>query len=340
MSVACGLASSPVMADHLKESLSGMLKKKEETPSLVNLNGIDLDGKAKPLKPKSRSSKAVVATVNGEKIRKKEADTYLSKRTNGKIKDFDLLPKKQRLSLIKELALPKIIAKKAQKAFSSEEKDALIARAWMQNAMAKAKVPEAQIKAAYERIKAQAKAKSALAQLPPLEKIKERIKMQIAEQQLIGQLMRGVEVKVDSTSKDIAGYAGMIPIYVEDVNKALARMTKGKMTWATLSPKDRLGVLNMIAPSKLITLSAKNALTKEQKDAVLANVWMQKKLSEIDVSEKELKARYAKLKTILKKSKSKKKLPEFSKIEPSLKMEIAREKLVKSLTKDAKITLK
>jgi len=147
-------------------------------------------------------------------------------------------------------------------------------------------------------------------------------------------------VKVDNTSDKVAGYAGMIPIYIDDVNKALARMTKGKMTWATLPPRDRLKVLNMIAPSKLITLSAKIALSQKQKDTVLANVWMQKKLSEINVSDEEAKRRYNKLKTALKKAKSKKKLPEFSKIERNLKMEIAREKLVKSLTKNAKIQLK
>jgi len=338
--IVCGLITSPVMADHLKESLSGMLKQKEQTPSMVNLDGIDLAGKRKHLKPKSRSAKAVIATVNGKKIRKKEADAYLAERTNGKIKDFDMLPKKQRLSLIKELSLPMILAKKASADFSDEEKDALISRAWMQNAILNAKVPDVQIKAAYDRIKAQAKAKSALAQLPPFEKIKDRIRMQIAEQQIIRQLMRGVEVKVDNTSDKVAGYAGMIPIYIDDVNKALARMTKGKMTWATLPPRDRLKVLNMIAPSKLITLSAKNALSQKQKDTVLANVWMQKKLSEINVSDEEAKKRYNKLKTALKKAKSKKKLPEFSKIERNLKMEIAREKLVKSLTKNAKIQLK
>ena len=338
--VVLGLAVSPIMADHLKESLSGMLKKKEETPSMVNLNGIDLSGKAKKLKPKIRSAKAVIAVVEGKKIRKKEADAYLSKRTQGKIKDFDLLPKAQRLSLVKELSLPILLAKQAKNSLSQAEQDALISRAWMQNAILSSEVPEEQIKAAYNRIKAQAAAKSALQQLPPLEKIKDRIKMQIAEQQLIGQLMRGVDIKVNADSDKVAGYVGMLSVSIDEANKALERMTHGQKTWKDLSENEKLKVLNLIAPSKLITLSAKNALTQEQKDTVLANFWMQKGLSEVKVSDKEAKARYEKIKKLAKKFKKKQPFPAFSKIEKSLKMEIAREKFVKSLTKHAKIKLK
>jgi len=338
--VVWGLAVSPIMADHLKESLSGMLKKKEETPSLVNLNGIDLDGKSKGLKPKTRSAKAVIAVVEGKKIRKKEADAYLSKRTRGKIKDFDLLPKAQRLSLVKELSLPILLAKQAKASLSQTEKDALISRAWMQNAILSSDVPEEQIKAAYNRIKAEAAAKSALQQLPPLEKIKERIKMQIAQQQLIGQLMRGVDIKVNSSSDSVAGYVGMIPVSIDEANKALERLTHGQKRWKDLPESDRRKVLNLMAPSKLITLSAKNALTQQQKDTVLANFWMQKGLSEVKVSDKEVKARYEKIKQLAKKLKKKEPFPAFSKIEKSLKMEIAREKFVKSLTKHANIKLK
>ena len=66
---------SPLSADALKNSLTNMLNEKE-TSSMVDLGSINLNGKPKPVQQviKSRSSKAVIATVNGHKIIKKEAD--------------------------------------------------------------------------------------------------------------------------------------------------------------------------------------------------------------------------------------------------------------------------
>jgi len=340
LGTACALSVTPILADHLKESLSGMLKKKEETPSMVNLSGIGLGGKTTSPKPKGHTPNAVIAVVEGKKIIKKDADAYLEKRTKGKIKDFDLLPKEQRMTLVRELSLPILLAKKAHASLSRDEQDALISRAWMMNAVSQSNIPDEQIKAAYNRLRAQAKAKNALQQLPPLDKIRDRLKMQIAEQQIIGQLMRGVDVKVEPASKKAAGYAGTIPISVEEANRLLQRMSKGKLTWEKLPEKEKLRVLHMIAPAKLIAHTANNALTQDQKDTVLANFWMQKGLSEITVSDKEVKDRYVKIKKMVKKSKNKKKFPEFSTLERSLKMQIAREKFVQSLTKNAKIKLK
>jgi len=340
VAVACGLAVSPLCADQLKESLHGLLKKKEETPSMVNLNGLDLNGKIQPLVPKTRSAKAVIATVDGHKIIKKEADAYLTQRTKGKVTDFDLLPKEQRLALVKELALPLLLTENAKKELTEEQKDAIISRAWMQKAMMESNIPEEQLKAAYEKIKAQAKAKSALQQVPPFDKIRERIKMQVAEQQIVGQLLRGVDIKVEPSSDKIAGYIGMMSVSIDEVNKALQMMTKGKMTWATLPEKDRNRVLQMIAPSKMIALNAKNTLTQQQQDTVLSNFWMQKGVSRMTVTDEEVKKRYEKIKKMAKKSKSKKKLPPFSELEESLKVQIAQEKFVDSLTKNAKIKLK
>jgi hypothetical protein len=338
--VAGGLSVSPLCADQLKESLSGLLKKKEETPSMVNLDGLNLNGKVKPIIPKTRSSKAVIAVVDGHKIIKKEADAYLKQRTKGKVTDFDLLPKEQRLALVKELVLPQLLTAKAKKELTEEQKDALISRAWMQNAVAESDIPEEQLKAAYEKIKAQAKAKSALQQVPPFEKIRDRIKMQVAEQQIVGQLLRGVDIKVEPSSDKVAGYIGMLPVSIDKVNRALQMMTKGKMTWETLPEQEKNRVLQMMAPSKMIALNAKNTLTQEQQDTVLVNFWMQKGISQVEITDAEVKKRYEKIKKMAKKSKGKKRLPDYAELEKSLKMQLAQEKFVDSLIKEAKIKLK
>ena len=55
-----------------------MLNKKDTTP-MVDLSNLSINAKPVQPKVKTRSSKAVVATVNGHKIIKKDADAYLSK---------------------------------------------------------------------------------------------------------------------------------------------------------------------------------------------------------------------------------------------------------------------
>jgi hypothetical protein len=331
-----GLMVQSGLADGLKNVLSKKLHTQEDVPGMVNLDALN---SPRPVKPESRSSKAVVAVVNGHKIIKKEADSYLSKRTKGKISDFDLLPKKQRLALIKELSLPILLASGAEKELSKEEKDAVLSRAWMAKEAQDANITDAQLQAAYEKIKAQAKAKSALQQVPPFEALKDRIKMQMIEQQIVSKLMRGAAVRVSDGSDGIAGYVGMMAISVDDVNKALQVMTKGKMNWASLPEKDKPRVLQMVAPSKFIVLAAKNGLTKEQQKTALSNYWMQKSISQINVTDEEAQKRYKKVKKMQKKSKAKK-LPEYEALEKTLKMQIANEKFIESLTKKAHIKLK
>jgi len=331
--IAC--LTQSISADALKNSLSGMLHQKDQTPSMVNLNSLGLSNQAAPTPPRSRSSRAVVAIVDGQKIRKKEADRYLKERTHGKIKDFDLLPKPQRRALIEEMVIPRLLAKGAEEGLTDQEKEAVLSSAWMQKKASEMKISEEEIASAYERIKAQAKAKSALAQVPPLDAIKNRIKQQLVEQKIISDLMRGAEVRVEPSSDTIAGYVGMLALSIDDVNEALNIMTKGRMTWDTLPVQERKRVLEMVAPNKLIAMAAKNGLTKKEQETALSNYWMQKNLSGIDVSEKEIKKRYAKIKKISKKS-----LPPLSKLEGSLKMQIAQEKFVHRLTKKAHIKLK
>jgi len=334
----CGiLLLQDASADALKNILSSKLKQKEEIPGMVNLDALS---QSQPVKPKSRSSKAIVATINGVKIRKREVDSYLSKRTQGKVKDFDLLPKEQRLALIKEMALPRLLIQGARSEIPKDEREAVLTSAWMQKQVADAKISNEELQTAYEKIKAQTKAKSALAQLPPLEKIKDRLKIQIVEQRIVAELMQGAQVRIADDQEGIAGYVGMMPISIGEVDKALQRMTQGKVTWKTLPPRDRSRVLQMIAPGKFVALAAKNGFDKKQQETILSNYWMQKSLARIGVTDKEAKTRYNRIKKRNKKSKSKKRLPDYATLEKDLKMQIAKEKFVEGLVKKAKIRLK
>jgi hypothetical protein len=132
---------------------------------------------------------------------------------------------------------------------------------------------------------------------------------------------------------------GMI-ITVDEANKALEVLTKGKDTWGTIPVEGKKQLIQMMAPAKLVAAKSKKALTAKEKEAALAGFWMQKKMSETEVSDKEAKIVYEKMKKAAKKAKSKKKIPAFDVTKNNIKMQLAQEKVVANLMKNAKIKVK
>ncbi|MCO4845789.1 MAG: hypothetical protein KC427_07195 [Sulfurovum sp.] len=193
LGVSLGLVISSASADALKNSLTNMLNTKE-TSGMVDLGSINLD--AKPVKKKVRSSKTVIATVNGHKIIKKEADAYLTQRTQGKVKDFDHLPSKQRQRLIQELALPVMVLDHAQKELSEEEKQAVYTRTWMQKEARKINVTDEQALTVYNQLKQQVQDNNATGNIPPFESIKDKLKVQIIEKTLVEKLIKDAKIEV------------------------------------------------------------------------------------------------------------------------------------------------
>lgn len=190
-----GLLTSSVSADDLKNSLTNMLNE-QDSPSMVNLNNINLDAKPVQKIRKTRSSNTVIATINGHKIIKKDADAYLKQRTQGKVTDFDQLPPAQRSRLIQELSLPVIVLDTAKKELSEEEKQAVYTRAWMQKEALKIKITDEQAMQVYNQLKQQSQENNATGKIPPFESIKDKLKIQMIEERLIGKLMKDVEIKV------------------------------------------------------------------------------------------------------------------------------------------------
>lgn len=195
LSLSSLLLLSSATADDLKNSLTNMMSKPDNS-GMVDLSSISLNGKAKPKVPKKRSSKTVIATINGKKIIKKDADNYLKERTKGKVTDFDRLPPEQRSRLVQELALPMIVAEAAKKELSKEEKQAVYARAWTQKEGSKLKISDEQALEVYNQLKKQSEENNATRKIPPFETIKNRLKMQMIEKTLIERVMKNVEIKV------------------------------------------------------------------------------------------------------------------------------------------------
>ncbi len=340
LGVSFGLFVNSVSADGLTNNLNNMLNKKETTP-MVDLSNLNINAKPKPVQSavKTRSSKAVVATVNGHKIIKKDADAYLKKRTNGKVKNFDLLPKKQRTRLLQEMSISTLATDAAKKELSQQEKTAISTRVWMQKEALETKVTDEQAKEIYDQMEQRAKEANSTKPIPSFDSIKDRMKMQIVEKQIMGKLMRGVELKIIDANM-IAGSINDIYVSIEDADNALNSISKGKATWAKVSENDRMKLLNMIAPSKLLEAAAKKDIKPKDTDTAFSNFWMQSKVMKTEISDKELKSAYDKIKKSAKKAKSKKEVPEFEQLKNTLKMQIAKEKVIAGLMKSAKIKLK
>jgi hypothetical protein len=137
-----------------------------------------------------------------------------------------------------------------------------------------------------------------------------------------------------------AGTVNGMEITVEEANKALNQLTKGKMTWEKLPEDGKKQLIDMMAPSKLVAAEAKKSLTEKEKEAALAGFWMQKKISTTPITDKEAQEAYDKMKKMAQESKNGQKIPEFDAVKNSIKMQLSQEKVVAELMKNAKIIIK
>jgi len=139
---------------------------------------------------------------------------------------------------------------------------------------------------------------------------------------------------------ETAGSVNGMEITVVEADEALKSLTKGEKTWAKLSEDERKQLIHMMAPSKLVAAASKKGLTEKEKEAALAGFWMQKKMAEVKLSDKDVEEAYNKLKKAAEKAKSKQKIPSFDAIKNQIKMQLAQEQVVSELMKSAKIKLK
>lgn len=142
-----------------------------------------------------------------------------------------------------------------------------------------------------------------------------------------------------AVAKPVATVNGM-DITVEEVNNALYSMTQGKMSWDQLPDEGKKQLIERMAVAKLIAAESKKSLNDKEKEAALSAYWMQKKMSTTEVTDKEAEDAYNKMKKAAKEAKSKQEIPAFEMVKNSIKMQLAQEKVVSSVMKNAKIKVK
>ena len=118
-------------------------------------------------------------------------------------------------------------------------------------------------------------------------------------------------VAAESKTTAIAGSVNGMEITVEEANEALNKLTQGKQTWDKLPADGKRQLVEMLSPAKLVAAASKKGLTDKEKEAALAG-----------------------------EAKSKQKIPPFDQAKNNIKMQLAQEKVVRELMKNAKIELK
>lgn len=155
---------------------------------------------------KSRKPTAVIATVNGENIYKKDADAYLKKVTSGKVKDFDRLDEKQRLVLVNDLARPLVVNQNISADITQMEKDEIFKQMWLEKQRKTIVVSSDEMLTLYEYKKQQTLAANPQAIIPQYMSIGQQLKNEIIENKIMKTVTKNMNITVfyddNSTSEN------------------------------------------------------------------------------------------------------------------------------------------
>ena len=140
-------------------------------------------------------SAKTAGTVNGMIITVEEADKALEVLTKGQ-KTWATLEADAKKQLIQMMAPAKLVAAKSKEALTEKEKEAALAGFWMQKKMTETKVTDEEAKKAYDTMTEAAKKAKSKKKIPSFEAVKNQIMMQLAQEKVVGNLMKSAKIKV------------------------------------------------------------------------------------------------------------------------------------------------
>ncbi len=139
---------------------------------------------------------------------------------------------------------------------------------------------------------------------------------------------------------DVIGTVDGLDITKTEANKFLKAVTpkdKKVQTYDKLDKDQKKSIIQSLAPGILIKSKAEIAVTKEEKEQLIANYWMQKELAKYKATDAEAKTVYEKNK---KTYQAKGKQLTFEKVQDFIKMQLKQKKLIDALMKEAKVVIK
>jgi len=134
-------------------------------------------------------------TVNGITITVEEANKALNLLTKGEM-TWDKLPQDGKTQLIQMMAPSKLVAAAAKKQLSKKEKESALSAFWMQQKISKIKITDQEAQKAYNQMKKALKATQSKQKIPPFEKAKNSIKMQLAQEKVVSKLMKKAKIRL------------------------------------------------------------------------------------------------------------------------------------------------
>ncbi len=138
---------------------------------------------------------ATAGTVNGMTITVEEADNALNTLTKGKM-TWEKLPAEGKKQLIEMMAPAKLVAAESKKSLTDKEKEAALAGFWMQKKMSTTQVTDTEAKDAYNKMKKVAQEAKSTQKIPDFDVVKNNIKMQLAQEKVVSELMKSAKIKV------------------------------------------------------------------------------------------------------------------------------------------------
>jgi len=135
----------------------------------------------------------------------------------------------------------------------------------------------------------------------------------------------------------VIGRVNGFPITEREANDFLKAVTKGKLKYHQIRPKDKKDVIKRIAVDSLLVGLAKKELSRKERNQVLVNYWLSKKIDKIKISDDEAKKAYDENRKFFKGPDGK--ILPFEKVKPAIIVSLKQKKYVAKLMDRATITM-
>ena len=138
-------------------------------------------------------------------------------------------------------------------------------------------------------------------------------------------------------SAKVIGRVNGYPITQREANAFLKVVTKGKLKYHQLRPKDKKDVVKRLATDALLIGMAKKKISLQERNQVIVNYWLAQKIKKVTVTDEALKKAYAENKKFFKGTKGE--ILPFEKVKEMIAVSLKQKKYVAQLMDKAKITM-
>jgi len=182
---------------YIKKVTKGKIKDIDRLPRKQRLLVLkDLQSIYKEKHFVSRSKKSVVATIDGYKVRKREADKYLVKVSSGQVKDFDRLDSAKRKLLIKDLARKIVILAAAKREIKKEHQREIFKQIWLDRKRKETKVTPDELLALYNKKTEKVLSMNPQANIPSYISLGMTLKKEVIEEKIMMKIMKDAKIKI------------------------------------------------------------------------------------------------------------------------------------------------